>query len=152
MTQAIALAAVQDVIAAQYPALSIDLVAQVHYVRPHEIAHIDVYGCDDTTRRRAIRQQAVSLLRQLGIRVELIGGHDVYTVSPDRSERLALQGYADRLYLFACSEAGTYVDPQRLSAPLRERVDAQVARQRPLINGREYYYANDVEAALEGHR
>ena len=49
MSQAIALAVVQDAIAAQYPHLSIDLVAQVHYIRPLEIAHIDVYGCDDTT-------------------------------------------------------------------------------------------------------
>lgn len=74
MTQAIALAAVQDTIAAQYPDLTLALVAQVHYVRPDAIAHIEVYGCEDAVTRRAIRADAVRLLRQLSIHVELVGG------------------------------------------------------------------------------
>ncbi|MEQ5829346.1 hypothetical protein J3456_18530 [Sulfitobacter sp. NFXS29] len=209
MTQAIALAAVQDTIAPQYPDLTIELVAQVHYVRPDEIAHIDVYGCEDAVTRRAIRADAVRLLRQLSIHVELVGGHDVYTVSPDHSDHAVLQDYAsklhpklitsaeflraysesrvtrdvamagigvdnyrdfnkalldcgfrlrlmlsdlpedERMYLRDCYRAGSYVDPKRLSAPLRARVDVQVARQRPVIDGREYYYVTDVFEELD---
>jgi hypothetical protein len=145
----IALAAVQDAIVAQHPGLSIDLVAQVHYVRPDDVAHIDVYGCDDAVTRRSIRAAAVRLLQQLGIRVELVGSHDVYTVSPDYSDPVTLQDYACRLYLLECSETGAYVDPQRLSAPLRERVDAQVARQRPIVDGREHCYVSDVLEELD---
>ncbi len=63
MSKAIALAAVQDAIAAKHPGLSIDLIAQVHHIRPDEIAHIDVYGCNDTGTRRAIRAHAVRLLQ-----------------------------------------------------------------------------------------
>ena len=228
MTQAIALAAVQDTIAAQYPDLTLALVAQVHYVRPDEIAHIDVYGCEDAVTRRAIRADAVRLLRQLSIHVELVGGHDVYTVSPDYSDHATLQDYASKLhpklittaeflraysegrvtrdvamagigvdnyrdfnkalldcgfrlprdtaeqteaevaavlphlrlmlsdlpedertYLRDCYRAGSYVDPKRLSAPLRARVDVQVARQRPVIDGQEYYYVTDVFEELD---
>ncbi|MCZ4368700.1 hypothetical protein [Sulfitobacter dubius] len=99
MTQAIALAAVQDAIVVQHPNLSIDLVAQVHYVRPREIAHIDVYGCDDAPTRRAIRAAAVRLLQQIGIDVRLVGGHDVYTVSPDYSDPTTLHDYASRMHI-----------------------------------------------------
>jgi|GEM_PF-3174486 len=105
VTQAIALAAVQDAIAAQYPHLSIDLVAQVHYIRRDEIAHIDVYGCDDAVTRRAIRADAVRLLQQLGIHVELVGGHDVYTVSPDYFDPTAVMHYRKQLDLIADLEA-----------------------------------------------
>ena len=98
MTQAIALAAVQDAIVAQYHDESIELIAQVHYIRPDDVAHIDVYGCDDAMMRRAIRANAVQLLQQLGIRVELISGHDVYTVSPDYSDPASVQNYASRLH------------------------------------------------------
>ncbi len=228
MFQAVALAAVQEAIAAQHSNLSIELVAQVHYIRPEEIAHIDVYGCDDTVTRRAIRAHAVRLLRQLGYHVELISGHDVYTVSPDYSDPTTLQDYAHRLhvrlittadhlraysegrvtrdaamagigvdnyrdfhralldcgyhlprssaeqteaevaavlphlrlmlsdlpideqtYLRDCARTGAYVDPQRLSAPLRERVEAQVARQRPIVAGKEHYYVSDVTAEID---
>jgi hypothetical protein len=97
MIQAIALAAVQDAIAAKHPGLSIDLVAQVHYIRPDEVAHVDVYGCDDAVTRRAIRADAVRLLLQLGVRVELVGGHDVHTVSPDYADATTLHDYASRL-------------------------------------------------------
>lgn len=98
MTQAIALAAVQDAIVAQYHDESIELIAQVHYVRPDDVAHIDVYGCDDAKTRRSVRGNAVRLLQQLGIHVELVGGHDVYTVSPDYSDPASVQNYASRLY------------------------------------------------------
>tara|TARA_R110002012_G_scaffold208038_1_gene378042 strand:+ start:605 stop:1327 length:723 start_codon:yes stop_codon:yes gene_type:complete len=81
----------------QYPNLSVDLVAQVHHVKPQGIAHIDVYGCDDAVTRKAIRADAVRLLQQLGIHVELVGGHDVFTVSPDYSDPTTLQDYARRL-------------------------------------------------------
>jgi len=138
MKQAIALAAVQDAIAAQYPCLSIELIAQVHHIRPNDIAHVDVYGCDDTTQRRAIREQAVSLLRQLGIRVELIGGHDIYTVSPDRA---ALQDYADRLHLLACSEAPASVLPP-FRIPSDAEVEAELAEAMPLLRR--------MQAAIQG--
>jgi len=98
MTQAIALAAVQDAIVAQYHDESIELIAQVHYVRPDDVAHIDVYGCDDAKTRRSVRGNAVRLLQQLGIHVELVGGHDVYTVSPDYSDPASVQNYASRLH------------------------------------------------------
>ncbi|MFG6574166.1 hypothetical protein ACGYK6_16455 [Sulfitobacter sp. 1A15333] len=149
MTQAIALAAVQDAITAKYPDRSVEITAQVHYVRPDEVAHVDVYGCDDAVTRSSIRADAVRLLQQLGIDIRLIGWHDVYTVSPDYSDPATLQDYACRLYLLECSETGAYVDPQRLSAPLRERVDAQVARQRPIVDGREYCYVSDVLEELD---
>ncbi|MFG6535225.1 hypothetical protein ACGYK5_15450 [Sulfitobacter sp. 1A16787] len=51
---------------------------------------------------------------------------------------------ADRLYVMHCAETGAYVDPLRLSARLRERVDAQALRQRPVVDGREHYYVSDV--------
>lgn len=102
MTQAIALAAVQDAITAKYPDRSVEITAQVHYVRPDEVAHVDVYGCDDAVRRRLIRADAVRLLQQLGIRVELVGSHDVYTVSPDYSDPTTLQYYASRLHSSPC--------------------------------------------------
>ena len=98
MTQAIALAAVQDAIFTQYHYNTFELIAQVHYIRPDDVAHIDVYGCDDATTRRAIRADAVQLLQNLGIRVELIGGNDVYTVSPDYSNPEKLEDYASRLH------------------------------------------------------
>lgn len=102
MTQAIALAAVLDAITARYPDKSVEITAQVHYVRPDEIAHVDVYGCDDAVKRRSIRADAVRLLQQLGIRVELVGSHDVYTVSPDYSDSTTLQYYASRLHPSQC--------------------------------------------------
>jgi len=102
MTQAIALAAVQDAITAKYTDRSVELIAQVHYIRPDDVAHIDVYGCDDTMTRRSIRTDAVRLLQQLGIRVELVGSHDVYTVSPDYSDPTTLQYYASRLHSSPC--------------------------------------------------
>jgi hypothetical protein len=102
MTQAIALAAVQEAITARYPDKSVEITAQVHYVRPDEIAHVDVYGCDDSVTRRSIRADAVRLLQQLGIRVELVGSHDVYTVSPDYSDPTTLQYYASKLHPSRC--------------------------------------------------
>lgn len=102
MTQAIALAAVQDAITSKYPDRSVEITAQVHYVRPDEVAHVDVYGCDDAVRRRLIRADAVRLLQQLGIRVELVGSHDVYTVSPDYSDPTTLQYYASRSHSSPC--------------------------------------------------
>jgi len=98
MSQAIALAAVQDAIAAKYPDRSVQLIAQVHYIRPDDVAHIDVYGCDDAMARRSIRTDAVRLQQQLGIDVELVGGHDVYTVSPNYSDPVNLHDYASRLH------------------------------------------------------
>ena len=168
------------------------------------------------------------LLRQLSIHVELVGGHDVYTVSPDYSDHATLQDYASKLhpklittaeflraysegrvtrdvamagigvdnyrnfnkalldcgfrlprdtaeqteaevaavlphlrlmlsdlpedertYLRDCYRAGSYVDPKRLSAPLRARVDVQVARQRPVIDGQKYYHVTDVFEELD---
>jgi hypothetical protein len=59
------------------------------------------------------------------------------------------QDYADKSYVAECVETGAYVDPQRLSARLRERVDAQALRQRPIIAGREHYYVADVIAELD---
>lgn len=120
----------------------------MHYIRPDEIAHIDVYGCGDAVTRRAIRAAAVRLLQQLGIRAELVRGHDVHTVSPDYSDPATLQNYTSRLHLLECAEIGAYVDPDRLPAELRERVDAQALRQRPVVDGREYYYVADVMAEL----
>ena len=55
----------------------------------------------------------------------------------------------ERTYLRDCYRAGSYVDPKRLSAPLRARVDVQVARQRPVIEGREYYHVTDVFEELD---
>ncbi len=55
----------------------------------------------------------------------------------------------DQTYLRECSESGAYVDPQRLSAQLRERVEAQVLRQRPIVNGKEHYYVADVMAEID---
>lgn len=97
MKKAIALAAVQDAIAARYPGGSIELVAQVHYIRPDDVAHIDVYGCDEPVQRRAVRTKAVRLLQELGVRVELVGGHDVFMLSPDFTDQAALSAYASRL-------------------------------------------------------
>ncbi|MFG6501616.1 MULTISPECIES: hypothetical protein [unclassified Sulfitobacter] len=98
MSQAIALAAVQDAIAAKYPDRSVELIAQVHYIRPDDVARIDVCGCDDAMTRRSIRTDAVRLLQQLGIHVELVGGHDVYTVPPNYSDPVSFQDYASRLH------------------------------------------------------
>lgn len=80
MTQAIALAAVQDAITAKYPDRLVEITAQVHYVRPDEVAHVDVYGCNGAVKHRSIRADAVCLLQQLGIRVELVGSHDVHSI------------------------------------------------------------------------
>jgi hypothetical protein len=55
----------------------------------------------------------------------------------------------EQTYLRDCSRTGAYVDPQRLSAQLRERVEAQVLRQRPIVNGKEHYYMADVIAEIE---
>lgn len=97
MTQAIALAAVQNVISSKHPDRLIVLVGQVHYVRPDDIAHVDVYGCDDAVTRRSIRAEAVRLLRALGIRVELVGSHDVFMISPDFADQAALRDYSIKL-------------------------------------------------------
>jgi len=102
MTQAIALAALHEVITARYPGRSVEITAQVHYVRPDEVAHVDVYRCDDAVRRRSIRADAVRLLQQLGIRVDLVGSHDVYTISPDYSDPTSLQYYVSRLHSSRC--------------------------------------------------
>jgi len=97
MTQAIALAVVQETIAARHPNKSIELGAQVHHIRLDGVAFVDVYGCDDAAERRSIRAEAVMLLRDLGIKVELIGNHDVFTVSPDYSDPAALRNCRSRL-------------------------------------------------------
>ena len=97
MTNAIALAAVQVAIATDYPDRSIEFIAQVHHIRPHDIAHVEVYGCTDTKLSRSVRTKAVVLLERLGIHVELIGSHDVYTVAPDFSDLAALREYQRRL-------------------------------------------------------
>ncbi|MFG6664768.1 hypothetical protein ACGYKB_16010 [Sulfitobacter sp. 916] len=97
MTQAIALAVVQETIAARHPSKSIELSAQVHHIRHDDVAFIDVYGCDNAEERRSIRAEAVMLLRDLGIHVELIGNHDVFTVSPDFSDPAALRDCRSRL-------------------------------------------------------
>ena len=55
----------------------------------------------------------------------------------------------EQKYLRDCSRTGAYVDPQRLSAQLRERVEAQVLRQRPILNGKEHYYVADVIAEID---
>ena len=55
----------------------------------------------------------------------------------------------EQTYLRDCLRAGTYVDPQRLSAPLRERVKRQILRQRPVVEGQVYYYVADVFAELD---
>lgn len=166
MTQAIALAAVQDVIARKHPDKSIQLVAQVHYIRPNDVAHIDVYGCNDAATRRSIRAEAVRLLLKLGFRVELVGSHDVFTIPPDFSDPGSVLTYckmlAERLpvkladlpineqtYLRDCSSTGAYIDPQRLSVQLRERVETQALRQRPIVDGRIHYYVIGVVAELE---
>lgn len=59
------------------------------------------------------------------------------------------QDYADRSYVMQCREDHAYVDPMRLSEALRERVDAQIGRQRPIVDGREHYYVADVIAELD---
>jgi len=97
MTQAIALAVVQETIAARYPNRSIELSAQVHHIRLDGVAFVDVYGCDDAAERRSVRAEAVMLLRDLGKKVELIGNHDVFTVSPDYSDPAALRKCRSRL-------------------------------------------------------
>ncbi len=97
MTQAIALAVVQETIAARHPNRSIELSAQVHHIRLDGVAFVDVYGCDDAAERRSVRAEAVMLLRDLGIKVELIGIHDVFTVSPDYSDPAALRDFRSRL-------------------------------------------------------
>ncbi|MBM07638.1 MAG: hypothetical protein CMH88_15040 [Oceanibulbus sp.] len=97
MTNAIALAAVQEAIATDYPDRSIELIAQVHHIRPDDIAHVEVYGCQDTKLRRSVRTNAVILLERLGIHVELIGSHDVFTVAPDFSDPVALKEFQLRL-------------------------------------------------------
>ena len=99
MTQAIALATVQDAITVKYSDRSVEITAQVHYVRPDEFAHVDVYGCDDAVKRRSIRADAVRLLQQLGIRVDLVGSHVVYTISPDYSDPTTLHDYASRMHI-----------------------------------------------------
>lgn len=166
MRQAIALAAVQDAIAAQYPDESIELIAQVHYIRPDDVAHVDVYGCDDVVTRRSIRMEAERLLLKLGFRVELVGNHDMFTVSADFFDTGAVLSYREILtqrprmkladlhaeeqaYIRDCSRTGAYVNLQRLSAHLRERVDAQALRQRPVVDSREHYYVSDVMAEFE---
>lgn len=166
MIQAIVLADVQDVTSRKHPDRSIQLVAQVHHIKPDEVAHVDVYGCGDAVVRRSIRVEAVRLLLKLGLRVELVGNHDVFMVSPDFSDPGAVMTYckmlaerhpvklvdlpiAEQTYLRDCLETGGYVDPQRLSAQLRERVEAQVLRQRPIVDGRIHYYVSDVVAELE---
>lgn len=87
MNSEIAMAAVQAEIRARNPDLDVRLVGQVHHIRPAEIAFVDVYGCDDKVRRRAIRAFATDMLRVLGIHVELVCGHDVYTLDPGPIDR-----------------------------------------------------------------
>ena len=94
MIQAIASAAVQNAIAMQYPG---ELIAQVHYIRPKDVAHIDVYGCADMEQRRAVRSETVRLLQELGIQVKMVGSHDVFMLSPDFTDQWALRAYANRL-------------------------------------------------------
>ena len=55
----------------------------------------------------------------------------------------------EQTYLRGCSKTGTYVDPQQLSAQLRARVERQVLRQRPVVEGQVYYYVADVFAELD---
>ena len=55
----------------------------------------------------------------------------------------------EQTYLRDCSRTGTYVNPQRLSAQLRERVEGQILRQRTVVKGRAFYYVADVFAELD---
>ena len=55
----------------------------------------------------------------------------------------------EQAYLRDCARTGEYVDPLRLSAQLRKRVDAQALRQRPVVDGQEYYYITDVFTELD---
>lgn len=90
MTQAVALAVVQEALAAAYPGQQFQLLAQVHHIRPDGVAFVEVLGCEDQMRRRELRALATSLLGDLGIKVELIGNHDVFLVEPDSSDTAAV--------------------------------------------------------------
>lgn len=95
---AVALAAVEEHILAGHPDLSIQLIGQVHHIRPSGIAFIDVFGCEDKLRRRAIRAEAVDLLQLLGFDVELYPNHDVFfLVEPDFSNQACLHEWRERL-------------------------------------------------------
>ncbi|MBN2906687.1 MAG: hypothetical protein JXJ18_08265 [Rhodobacteraceae bacterium] len=76
------LSLVQIELQARNPDLNLHLAAQCHYGPPN-FAFIIIFGADDDTpRRRAIRAEAVDLLRQLGHMVELLPGRDVYSLNP----------------------------------------------------------------------
>ncbi|MEP2981735.1 MAG: hypothetical protein ABJP08_00480 [Roseibium sp.] len=51
-------------------------------------------------------------------------------------------------YLHNCLEAGAYVDPLRLPEDLRLMMECQISRQRPVKEGLELYYVQDVFEAL----
>lgn len=55
----------------------------------------------------------------------------------------------EQTYLRDRSRTGAYVDPQQLSAQLRARVEGQVLRQRPVVEGQVLYYVADVFAELD---
>ena len=61
------------------------LAAQSHYGPPDHVAFGAVHGVDaDQERRRKIRGDADDLLRQIGYRVALDPGRDIYDVRPIR--------------------------------------------------------------------
>lgn len=70
----------------QHPDLpQLRLSAQSHYGPPDDVAFVEVHGIiDDPARRRKIRSDAGDLLRQLGYRIGLDPGRDVYDVKPIR--------------------------------------------------------------------
>ncbi|QYX55537.1 hypothetical protein K1T73_10540 [Roseovarius sp. SCSIO 43702] len=66
---------------------SLRIYAQSHFGPPDRIAFVVVLGVDeDRDRRRAIRSDAVDLLRYLGYLVEFEPGRDVYEVLPHPPE------------------------------------------------------------------
>jgi hypothetical protein len=63
------------------------LAAQSPYGPPDHVAFVVIHGVDeDQKRRRSIRADAGDLLRQIGYRVALDPGRDVYDVDPIRPD------------------------------------------------------------------
>ena len=82
------LAWVETALRREHPDLpNLQLAAQSHYGPPDHVAFVVVHGVDaDQGRRRKIRSDAGDLLRQIGYRVALDPGRDVYEMEAIHAE------------------------------------------------------------------
>ena len=79
--------------------------AQSHYGSSNCVAFINVCGVeDDYIRRRQVRSEASEFMRQLGYRVEIEQGRDVYDLEPIRPASTHDRIHMLQLFKQACGQ------------------------------------------------